>query len=595
MKKFRVLALVLSLVMVVALFAGCDKKPKPIDKDPFYGAKLAVYSIDCTDLGYSLKVENGTWAETYDAVVALYKAETDPVKRYKLMHKAEDLLMSTGCITPIYFYTDLYMIDPALKGFFSSPLGYKFFMYSNLNGKTDNVEVCLASEPDTIDPALNSAVDGATILVHCFSGLIKWAQDASGKLVLVPDACKAIPEGKVNADGTVTYVFELKDGMKWSDGSDVTAADFEYAWKRAAADATAADYGYMFDIIKGYPNDLAVSADGNNLTVTINNACAYFLELCAFPTYMPVKKSVVDGNEAWATSPATYVCNGPYIIKSWEHNQKIVLAKNPNYFDAANITMEQITMNLSDNDTAMLANFKNGDWQFIDSVPNDEIDALKRDYADSFVITGQMGTYYVIFNNNKDLLPKALSDTMTNEAVANANKEIRYALSLIIDRNHVVEEIGKAGQNPASSFVSSGLTDTDGKEFFENAGSNPGFVGYFNTAKSAYAANCDEAVEILKKYYTYDGDKFTDFPSFDYLYNTGSGHQAIGEYLQAAWEAYGISCQLVNQEWATFLNTRKDGNFTVARNGWLADYNDPSSYLDMWTTASGNNDAQFGK
>lgn len=592
MKKIRVLLMfVLSFLLFVAA-VGCGT-----DDKEFTGADLKVYSIDCTDIGYDLKVTNGTWAETYDKVVELYKKEVDPAKRYALMHKAEDLLMTTNCITPIYFYTDLYMIDPAIEGFFSSPLGYKYFMYSNVGGNTDNIDVCLASDPSTIDPALNSAVDGATILTHCFSGLIKWGLDNEGKLELQPDSAKAIPTPTKNADGTVTYVFELKENMKWSDGTDVTAADFEFAWKRAASAELAADYGYMFDIIKGYEEgQLAVTADGNKLTVVINNECPYFMELCAFPTYFPVKNTV-DNDGTWATNPETYITNGAYKLTEWNKGEHIILTKNNEFHDAANVTMEKITMHLSDNDIAMLSNFKTGAWKFIDSVPNEEIDNLKKDYPDSFVIAGQMGTYYVVFNNNKDLLPKEVAKKMTFEEIANANKEVRLALSLIIDRNYVVEQIGKAGQAPASSFVSSGLTDVDGKEFYQNAGNDPKYYGYFNVAKDAFAANCAQAVEILKKYYEYDEAKeeFTNFPVFEYLYNTGTGHQAIGEYLQAAWQAYGIKINLVNQEWAVFLETRKNGEYTVARNGWLADYNDPSSYLDMWTSGSGNNDAQFGK
>ena len=117
---------------------------------------------------------------------------------------------------------------------------------------TRAINVCLASEPDTIDPALNSAVDGATMLAHLFSGLAKWAQDDSGKLVIVPDAAQELTEGVENEDGTVTYTYTLRDGMKWSDGKDVTAGDFAFAWQRAASTSLAADYGYMFEVVDGY-------------------------------------------------------------------------------------------------------------------------------------------------------------------------------------------------------------------------------------------------------------------------------------------------------------------------------------------------------
>ena len=185
---------------------------------------------------------------------------------------------------------------------------------------------------------------------------------------------------------------------------------------------------------------------------------------------------------------------------------------------------------------------------------------------------------------------------MTAAEKAAAEAEIRYALALLLDRNYIVEEITQAGQLPASSFVPMGLTDADGSQFYENAGPNADFNGYYNVAKEAFEANYAEAYAILSKYYEVDENgMFTNFPALTYLYNTNEAHKAIGEYIQSALAGVGINIQLENQEWNTFLNTRKDGNFSMARNGWLGDYNDPISFLDMWITASGNNDVQFGK
>ena len=367
-------------------------------------ASLKIYDLDLTDLGYDVKVEDGTWAETYDVIIPLIKTCTDNEKRYALMHKAEDLLMSTGAIVPLYFYTDIYMVDDSVEGFFSNPLGYKYFNKSTVNGSTDSISVCIGSEPDTIDPALNSAVDGATLVSHLFAGLAKWDQDANGKLVITPDCAAELPEGVANDDGTVTYTYTLKDGLKWSDGKDLTAADFAFAWKRAASTALAADYGYMFEVIKGYPDELAVEAvDAKTITVTLNNAVAYWNELLAFPTYFPVREDVVS-NEAWATDASTYVSNGAYTMTGWEHNSTITLTKNENYHGAADVTMKEVKFYLSDDANNMLTNFKNGTWQLIDDVPTNEIAALKVDFPEEFVIAGQIGTYYVCWNVNEDLL-----------------------------------------------------------------------------------------------------------------------------------------------------------------------------------------------
>ena len=458
-----------------------------------------------------------------------------------------------------------------------------------------SIAVCIASEPDTIDPALNSAVDGATLTAHLFSGLAKWAQNEEGNLVIVADAAEELTEGVANEDGTVTYTYTLKDGLTWSDGQAVTAGDFEFAWKRAASTALGADYGYMFEVVKGYPDELAVTAtDDKTLEVTLNNAVAYWNELMAFPAYYPVREDVV-ANEAWATDPSTYICNGPYTITGWEHNSKITLTKNPAYIDADSVTMDVIEFYLSDDANNMLSNFENRTWQLIDDVPTAEIKRLESEYPTEYYVAGQIGTYYVCWNINQNLLP-ADSELTGAEAEA-ANMEIRKAMSLLLDRNYIVEEIGQAGQVPAPGFVPMGMTDADGSEFYMNAGDSEDYVGYYDVSADAYIDNWDAAIEILKKYYDYDETTytFTNAPTMEYLYNTSEGHKAIGEYLQGVWASVGITVNLVNQEWNTFLNTRKNGEYTIARNGWLADYNDPISFLDMWITASGNNDVQFGK
>ena len=478
-------------------------------------ADLKMYNLDLTAYGYEDKVENGTWAETYDVLIARIKSCTDTEDRYAMMHLAEDMLMETGCIVPLYYYTDLYMVDDSVNGFYSNPLGYKYFKNVDVNGNTDSISVCLASEPQTLDPALNSAVDGATMVAHLFSGLAKWDQDADGNLVITADAAKELVDGVVNEDGTVTYTYELKEGMKWSNGDDVKASDFVNAWNRAASPALGADYGYMFEVVDGYAemwetddNDNFVNPDAKlnavaddaagTITITISNAISYWNELLAFPTYYPVHASAYD-NEAWATAPATYICNGPYTMTAWDHNSVITLTKNETYHDAANVKMAEIKTFLSDDANNMLSNFKNGSWLLIDDVPTNEIASLKKDYADEFVIAGQIGTYYVCWNINEDLL---LGSELTGVEKEKAQQEIRNAIALLFDRTYIVEEVAQGGQLPASSFVAMGMTDADGNEFYKNAGTSEDYDGYYDVSEDAFAANCQKAVEILKKYYS---------------------------------------------------------------------------------------------
>ena len=466
-------------------------------------ADLKMYNLDLTKYGYDVKVENGTWAETYDVLITKIKSCTDNETRYALMHIAEDMLMDTGCIVPLYYYTDLYMVSKDVEGFYSNPLGYKYFMNTTVKGSGEAINVCLSSEPATLDPALNSAVDGATMLAHLFAGLAKWAQDEDGKLVIVADLAEELVEPVVNSDGTLTYTYKLKDA-KWSNGDAVTAADFAESWKRAASADLGADYGYMFEIVKGYgTDDLAVVAkDDKTLEVTISNAISYWNELLAFPTYYPVHSSNrADTDGTWATKVETYVSNGAYTMASWTHDSIIVLEKNANYYDAANVTMDKINCYLSDDANNMLTNFKNGDWQLIDDVPTNEIANLKKNNADEFKIAGQIGTYYVCWNLNTNLLP---GTGLSGVELEKAQQEIRQAIALLFDRNYIVNDIAQGGQLPASSFVAMGMTDADGSEFYKNAGDSDDYVGYYDVSEDAWESNYEKAIEILSKYYKLD-------------------------------------------------------------------------------------------
>ncbi len=481
---------------------------------------------------------------------------------------------------------------------------------SNINN-SNSLSVCLASEPDTLDPALNSTADGATMCAHLFSGLAKWSKAEDGTLRIVADAAEELTEGVENENGTVTYTYKLKEGLLWSDGKPLTAKDFVFAWNRAASPKLAADYHYMFDAIKGYNEmwatdgtngeygnpeaKLSVTAtDDRTLVVTLKNKINYWNELIAFPTYYPVREDVV-ADDSWATNPETYISNGPYTMSQWKHNSVITLKKNDNYADSESVTMPEIKFFLSDDTNNMLANFKNGDWKFIDNIPNNEIQSIKEEYSDEFNVTNQLGTYYLSWNINEDILPD--TSKLKGESEEKAKAEVRKAISLLIDRNYVVKSITQCNETPAPAFISKGIEEPDGTEFYTASGSVGDYSGYYNVSEEAAESNYNTAIKILKKYYNFDVENgmFTDFPPIIYIYNTSDNHRAIAEYIQSALQSLGITVNLENQEWNTFLNTRKSGDYTLSRNGWVADYNDPLTFLDMWTTASGNNDIQFGK
>ena len=351
--------------------------------------KAGLYSMDLTDLGYDIRVENGTWAQTYDVLIDLARTCADQNVRYELLHRAEKLLMQTGAVCPVYFDTDVYMLDPGVKGFYSNPMGNKFFGQTTYgNG---SISVCLASEPESLDPGLCSTVDGASVLSHLFSGLTRWDEKGG----VVADCAESLVQPSYNEDGTVSYTYTLKPGLTWSDGSGLTAGDFVYGWNRAASAELGSDYAYLMDIVKQVE-----APDDRTLQVTLTGPVPYWEELLAFPTFFPVKQ---DLEEDWAANADTFVCNGAYAMESWRHDSLIVLKKRT---DETRITMNEIRFFLSDDGNNMLTNFKNGTWQMIDQVPTNEIQTLQSQYPTAFVIAPRLGTYYVCFNINCSLQPK---------------------------------------------------------------------------------------------------------------------------------------------------------------------------------------------
>lgn len=458
--------------------------------------------------------------------------------------------------------------------------------------KSFDLNVCVASEPQTIDPALNSAVDGAIMAQHFFEGLMKWAD--SGKPVndkgnmnyaeLVNGQASSYQK-VVNDDGTVTYTFKIRPDAKWSDGKAVTANDFVYSWRRLADPNTAADYCYMIDMVKGYaevnsgeadPSTLAVSApDASTFEVVLTYDCPYFLEICAFPAAFPVREDVVSAEpDTWTTSnnSKNYITNGPWKMAEWVHDSYIKMVPNEYHYDVANLGPDSITFRLMADSNAMLAGFRSNDLQYINQVPVDETPSLIA--SGELDIVDYIGTYYVSYQTQAEPFD---------------DWRVRKAFTLAIDSKYMVEQITQSGQVPATGFVPAGVYDANptGDDFRTVGGD------YWEAplTDEIYQKNCEEARQLLADAGYPNGE---GFPVVTYLYNTGDAHKAIGEALQQMWQkALNVTVQLQNQEWNAFLETRKNGDFQIARNGWIADYNDPISFLDMWLTGGGNNDGQY--
>ena len=458
----------------------------------------------------------------------------------------------------------------------------------NTSGDAFELTVNIASEPQTIDPALNSAVDGAIMLSHMFEGLMRWV-DSGTETAGSDGTCtnaelsygQAESYDKVtNEDGTVTYTFHLRDGIKWSDGQDVTAQDFVFSWQRLVTPETAADYNYMIDCVVNAneimagekdPSELGVSApDDKTFVVTITSDLPYFTEICAFPATFPVRQDIVS-NDQWTYDPATYISNGAYKMTSRVTNSEIVMEPNEYYYNVDSLGPQKITFKLMDDANAMLSGFNSGELDFIESMPTDEVAGLLA--SGDLKIVDYIGTYYVCFQTQK-----APFD----------DPKVREAFTLAVDRTYIVQEITQTGQVEAGGFVPAGVYDAAGAtgDDFRTVGGD-----YYKPTDADYEANCERARELLAEAGYPNGE---GFPVVTYLYNTDDSHKAVAEALQNMWQTQlGVTVQLDNQEWATFLQTRKDGDYSIARNGWIADYNDPMSFLDMWMTGGGNNDAQY--
>lgn len=417
-------------------------------------------------------------------------------------------------------------------------------------------------EPDTIDPALNSSVDGGTMINHVFEGLTRLGTDG------VTYEGGQAEKWDVSEDG-LTYTFHLRDGLKWSDGSDLTANDFVYSWNRAVNPDTAADYEYMFDVVKGYEDKAldVVAQDDKTLVVTLNNMCPYFLELCAFPAFFPVKQDVIESaGESWTLDASTYIGNGPYKLKEWQHDSYILMEQNENYWDVANLGPKEIKFVLMSDPSAQLAAYESGDVLFIDDVPTSEIAAQKE--LDDFYMEGQLGVSFVTYNTQNEYL---------------SNPLLRKALTLAVDRTYLVEQIMQAGQQPASAFIPTGLSDADLTQEFRTVGGD-----YYNPTD--YEGNVELAKQALEEAGYPNGE---GLPTLTYLTNEAGANVDVAEALQDMWAKIGVNVTVDTQEWNVFQETRKNGEFEISRGGWLGDYNDPVTFLDMWVTGGGNNDAQW--
>lgn len=421
----------------------------------------------------------------------------------------------------------------------------------------------IGAEPETLDPAIMTGISEGTIANAIFEGLTRYDKDAK----IVPGIAE---KWDISTDG-LKYTFHLRDS-KWSNGDPLTAADFEYAWKRALDPKTESEYAYQLYYIKGAEDyntgkikdasQVAVKAvDAKTLEVELRTAAPQFLGLTSFQTLLPLNKKTVEANANWWKDPKTLVTNGPFKVTAWNHRQTVDCVKNENYWDAKTVKLEKLVFNLVDSQQTALTLFETGQLDMGMNPPPQELDRLKQE--NKLVITPQLSTYFYRFNTTK----KPFNDV-----------RVRKALTLAIDRDAIVKNITKAGETPATAFIPNGIPDAEaGKDYRQVGG-----------ALFDYKLNVAEAKKLLAEA-GYPNGK--GFPTVSILHNNDEKHAKIAQAIQEMWKTnLGVNVKINSQEWQVYLDAEDNLDYDIARAGWVADYVDPMTFADMFVTGGGNND-----
>ncbi|PRX42342.1 oligopeptide transport system substrate-binding protein/dipeptide transport system substrate-binding protein [Planifilum fimeticola] len=429
----------------------------------------------------------------------------------------------------------------------------------------------IKSEPPSLDPATATDQMSSTILNQLMEGLTRI--DAEGN----PHPAVA-EKWEVSEDGK-EITFHLRKDAKWSNGDPVTAHDFEYAWKRVLDPKMKppADYAYQLYYLKNgekynqgkaKAEDVGVKAvDDHTLKVELEQPAPYFVALTSFYTLFPVNKKVAEENDKWATEADTYVGNGPFKLKTWEHDAKIELVKNEHYWGAKDVKLTQLNF-------PFIGEAQTGYQQF---------KSRKLDEGDSIIIPPDLTKKGLESGEIKSQKQPAVYFYMFNvEKKPFNNKKIRRAFALAIDRKSIVENVTQGGQVPATGFVPWGIPDfVAEKDWVET--------------RDDYLpekAQPEEAKKLLEEGMKEEG--FDKLPAVTIDYNTDEGHKKIAEAIQQMWKKnLGVDVKLRNSEWQVYLDKTKAGDFQVGRLGWLPDYIDPMTFMDMWVTGGGNNDTRF--
>ena len=421
------------------------------------------------------------------------------------------------------------------------------------------------SEPQGIDPHIVTGVPEHHILISLCEGLTIPNPNPKGSDGYIPGTAES---WSISDDGK-EYIFKLNKNAKWSNGDPVTADDFVWSWKRILTASLGSQYPDMLYYLVGayeYHNgqidnfdEVGVKAlDSHTLKVNLKNPTPFFIGLLSHYSTWPVHKETVlkhgdidDRNGEW-TRPGNFVCNGPFQLKTWELNNKIVVEKNPHYYDASMVRLNEIHYYPVSNVMTEDRMFRAGQLHLTSSMPTQKCPIYIEEKNPNLKIDPYMGTYFYRINTENE----TLSDV-----------RVRKALAYSIDRQLLVDKVTQCGQIPAYSFTP------------------PGSNGYQPSTEIPYDP-------VLAKQLLAEAGYSSDnpFPKLEILFNTNEGHRKVALAIQQMWQnELGIEVELVNQDWKVYLSREMVGDFQISRAGWIGDYEDPNTFLDLMRPNRGNN------
>ncbi|EIC9800628.1 oligopeptide ABC transporter substrate-binding protein OppA [Vibrio cholerae] len=420
------------------------------------------------------------------------------------------------------------------------------------------------TEVASLDPHKTEGVPESNVIRDLLEGLVN--QDANGNVV------PGVAESWETTDNK-TFTFHIRKDAKWSNGDPVTAQDFVYSFQRAVDPATASPYSWYMEytkminakeIIAGEKDKstLGVKAiDDKTLMFELESPVPYFVMMMGHTTVKPVHKATVEQyGEQW-TKPEHFVGNGAYVLDKWVVNERLELKRNPQYWDDKNTVLNKVTYLPIENQVAEMNRFLSGEIQITNELPLEHFKRLKKEHPESVQVQGQLCTYYYGFNT-----AKAPFDDV----------RVRQALSYAIDRDVISDAILGQGQKPAY-FLTPEIT----------AGFSPEMPAYGKMTQKERVAEAKKLLEAA-------GYSKSNPLKFTLLYNTSENHKKIATAVQSMWKTtLGVDIALENQEWKTFLDTRRQGNFDATRAGWCGDYNEASSFLTLLMSSNSSNDSKY--